>query len=128
MAAFEGARIEVHEEAWSDEEADPPVLGLTIACWGRASDGTWLTGSDALAPVAADDVDLLVENDGTLVGVSDGGWDALTGALAAAFPGAELRLYPAGTYEDWLAEPGELDTDGVDPVFSVDFTTPWKEQ
>ncbi|MEV0649776.1 hypothetical protein AB0I28_31420 [Phytomonospora sp. NPDC050363] len=114
-----GARIEIHQEEWADEDADPPVLGISVIAWGRAADGVWLTAADARGVVDAEDVDFLVENDGTVVGVSMDGQEDLADHLAAVFPGAEVHYC-----ED--PDDGELDGTGREPIFRVDATGPWR--
>jgi len=114
MATFDGTRIEVHDELWGEDQDGETEFGRTLSVWGRTASGTWLSPDDARGDLNAEDVDILVENDGS-ISVSSDGQDWVVNRLAEAFPGAEIHYY------DDLVDEGELDVTGVRPVFEIEW-------
>lgn len=139
MDKFEGARIEVYNELSTEDDLFGPATRVelgpevepdgtvgvtrTIAAWGRAATGEWLTGDDALQPFDEDEhFDILVENGGGVF-VSVEGWELLEAWLAEAFPGAHCVILDEDVTED--PGDGELDTTGRNPIFTVEYL--WEE-
>ncbi|MEU8143211.1 hypothetical protein [Nonomuraea sp. NPDC048901] len=115
MAMFKGARIEVHDEVWGEDHGDTVEFGLTVAAWGRTAAGHWLTRDDARSALHEEDIDVLMENDGSAF-ISEEGKEQVVDRLAQAFPGSEVHYY-----SDDEEDGGELDVAGKAPIFEVEF-------
>ncbi|MER7077158.1 hypothetical protein SAMN02982929_06632 [Saccharopolyspora kobensis] len=117
MAAYDGARVEIYDEVWSEPDGPETELNRTVSVWGRAASGAWLTREDAQCPLVEEDIDVLMENDGYLF-LSEEGKEQPVEQVSAAFPGADVRYYS----EDEDEEAGELDVAGVTPVFELEYS------
>ena len=114
MATFDGARIEVHDESWGEDRDGDVEFGLTLSVFGRTADGTWLGRDDARCDLSAADIDILMENDGSIF-VSMDGQEHVVDRLAEAFPGADVHYL-----ENEETHEGELDVTGVRPIFEIE--------
>lgn len=118
MAMFEGARVEIYDEVWGEDRGQHTELSRTVSVWGRTASGAWLTRDDARRPLGEEDIDILVEDDGSMF-ITDEGVERLIAQVGTAFPGAVVRYYSEDEGEG--DELGELDVTGVAPVFEIEY-------
>lgn len=115
MTKFEGARIEVYDEVWGEDCRDFVQYGLTLTAWGCTAAGSWLTRDDARREFREEDVDVLVENDGSPF-ISEEGKEQVVGWLAETYPGSDVCYYSGDEQGE-----GKLDVAGKTPIFEVEF-------
>jgi hypothetical protein len=111
---FAGARVEVYDEQWGVDHDGYTEFGRTLTVLGRTASGAWLTREDARCSLDKDDIDVLVENDGSVF-VSEDGRQHVVDRLAEAFPGAGIHYYEE-------PDDGELYLPEAVTIFEVEFS------